>query len=38
MTNLALALNGHGDLDFAQEQLTRAVDFLTTLDARSLWG
>lgn len=37
MTNLALALHGHGDLDFAKEQLHRAVDFLITLNSGSLW-
>jgi hypothetical protein len=36
MTNLALALKGHGDLDFAQAQLDRAVDFLITLNNGSL--
>ncbi len=37
MTNLALALNGHGDLDFAQAQLDHANAFLAILNNDSLW-
>ncbi len=32
MTNLALALNGHGDGDFAQAQIERIHDFLWVVD------
>ena len=37
MTNLASALQGHGDLDFAQAQLERANEFLVILNNSSLW-
>lgn len=37
MTNLVLALNGHGDLDFAEAQLEHAIDFLGILNDGSLW-
>ena len=33
MTNLSLALAGHGDLDFAKAQLARFEDFLAEIDA-----
>lgn len=32
MTNLAFALNGHGDWDFAQGQLERIHEFLWVVD------
>lgn len=37
MTNLALALNGHGDWDFARAPLERIHDFLWLIDGGSLW-
>lgn len=37
MTNWALAVNGHGDWDFAQAQLQRIDDFLWVVDHGSLW-
>lgn len=37
VTNLALALEGHGDLDFAQKQLNHAVAILEWLERGSLW-
>lgn len=37
MSNLALALNGHGDLVFAQAQLKLIHDFLWAIDHGFLW-
>lgn len=38
MTNLSLALQGHGDLEFAHAQLDRINDFLLALKDDSLWN
>ena len=37
MTNVALAVNGHGDGDFAHAQLERIHDFLAVVDHGPLW-
>ncbi|PSR21764.1 MAG: hypothetical protein C7B43_21095 [Sulfobacillus benefaciens] len=37
MTNVALAVNGHGDGDFAHAQLEWIHDFLAVVDHGPLW-